>query len=135
MAFNAGERANRNPEVFDYRAAEEERLREQFMSQSQPGFNLGPSFSDAADRALRGRQSDSPKEIQGSGLNYSGGVPNRSAPRFAGENREAVALLGMDQGQPFFEAANAKKNKIGMNYLGEFVKQAQAATNTGMMVV
>lgn len=135
MAFNAGERANRNPEIFDYRAAEEERLREQFASRSQPGFNLAPSFSDAADRALRGRQSDSPKEIQGSGLNYTKGVPNRSAPRFAGENRDAVALLGMEQGQPFFEAANAEKNKVGMRYLRQFAEQAQAATNTGMMVI
>ena len=134
MAFNAGERANRNPEVFDYRAAAEERLREQFSPQSQPGFKLGPTFGDAADRAVEGRKIASPDE--GSTVTYARGVPNRSPSRFAGENQEAIALLGMDQGRTFFGATNSK-DAAANKTLRNWSEQALAAglEQTGMMPV
>jgi len=132
VAFNASERANRNPEVFDYRVAEEERLREQFAAQSQPGFKLGPAFSDAAYRAVRDRDSGLLDE-EGK-VTYARGVPNRSSSRFAGENQEVIALLGMDRGRTFFGATNSK-DATAYKTLGNWAEQALAAEQTGMVPV
>lgn len=110
-------------------------MREQ-MAPSTAGYQgIQSRFTDAVGAAVDGRKSGSPREVQGSGLNYSGGVANRSAPRFAGENRQAIALLGMDGDRSFHEATMDKKNKPAMRYLGDLADQILNARDAGMYQV
>jgi hypothetical protein len=108
-----------SPDVFLAREAAVARQREQL---TPPGYDLGKTFGDVTGRAVEGREESSPKEIANSGLFYSGGTPNRYPERFAGENRDAVALLGMQGGRSFYSAANDQKNP-GRKQLGDAAQQ------------